>query len=75
MTDVLKQIKHLRAYPLYSLGAIASCKEAADTIESQQTRIELLEKVLDAANPFVQIPEIRKRHINTLALAIADCDG
>ena len=46
MVDILKQIKHLRAYPLYSLGANASCKEAANTLESLLTRNGLLESAL-----------------------------
>ena len=49
--------------------------EAVSDLYAVNNRIELLEKVLEAANPFVQIPEIRESHISALALAIADCDG
>ena len=77
MADIQRQIKHLREYPLYSLGAIASCKKAADTIESQRARIELLEKVLEAAvvvdSKTIKIGDLDNRR--KLHEAIADCDG
>ena len=84
MVDIRKQNKHLREYPLYRLGAIASCKEAANTLESLLTRNELLESALkeiskgvgaysqdqltNAGNTIDSMVKIADK-------AIADCDG
>ena len=73
MTDsVQQQITWLRCFDDDEADHVGAAR-CANTMQSQQTRIKLLEKVLEAARP-LNIGFIYDKEMAELTSAIADCE-